>query len=233
MNNKKKVLFFASKRLSIYDNNNLTCHNLVKKEIQRGEKIDFSEHDIHLTLYAYYSEEISTWYVVEELSGMSIGRGISQFDATIDASYNTRKHKDKIMNVIERNRKEYKELSWIGVDLDGTLAQYPQSINDIGKPIKKMVDRVKKWHEEEITVKIVTARVSRNRVMSRESNIIPDKKFVEEQIKIISEWCEKYLGFVPEITDRKDFNMIQLWDDRAVTVNPETGTIIKAIEAKF
>ena len=36
---------------------------------------------------------------------------------------------------------------WIGVDLDGTLAEYHEwvGIHHIGKPIPLMLERVKKW----------------------------------------------------------------------------------------
>ena len=49
---------------------------------------------------------------------------------------------------------------WIGVDLDGTLAEY-HGWNDgkIGEPIQLMVERVKRWLAEGKSVRIMTARV--------------------------------------------------------------------------
>lgn len=49
---------------------------------------------------------------------------------------------------------------WYGFDLDGTLAFYDKwrGINHIGKPIKPMVDLIKKMHAEGKRVKILTAR---------------------------------------------------------------------------
>ena len=50
---------------------------------------------------------------------------------------------------------------WIGVDLDGTLAEYNgwQGPANIGAPIPAMVERVKAWLEEGRDVRIFTARV--------------------------------------------------------------------------
>lgn len=52
--------------------------------------------------------------------------------------------------------------SWIGVDLDGTLAHYDywRGFDHIGEPIPLMADRVKQWLADGIEVRIVTARVS-------------------------------------------------------------------------
>ena len=52
-------------------------------------------------------------------------------------------------------------MGWIGVDLDGTLAEYHGWHDDgrIGKPILPMVARVKKWLAEGKEVRIVTERV--------------------------------------------------------------------------
>ena len=49
---------------------------------------------------------------------------------------------------------------WIGVDLDGTLAEVGRdNLGEIGKPITKMMSRVKKWLEDgEYEVRIFTAR---------------------------------------------------------------------------
>ena len=98
---------------------------------------------------------------------------------------------------------------WIGVDLDGTLAYYDGwNGGRIGAPIKPMVQRVLAWIAQGRTVKIFTARVS-------------DGK--EETIKNIENWCVKHIGFKLEVTNVKDFMMVELWDDRAVQVVSNTG----------
>lgn len=103
---------------------------------------------------------------------------------------------------------------WIGVDLDGTLARYDgwQGIEHIGEPIAPMVARVKKWLAEGKDVRIFTARVSRH-----------GNEAVEAR-GLIERWCRQHLGTVLRITHEKDFAMIELWDDRAVQVTPNTGT---------
>jgi hypothetical protein len=97
---------------------------------------------------------------------------------------------------------------WVGVDLDGTLAEYHgwKGHEHIGKPIDAMVKRVKDWLESGIDVRIVTARADDSRGM-----------------KAVGLWCEQHLGQVLPVTDRKDFKMIELWDDRAVQVVENTG----------
>lgn len=104
---------------------------------------------------------------------------------------------------------------WIGVDLDGTLAFYDGwvSPSHIGPPIHKMLDRVKRWLEEGQEVRIFTARVSK------------EDEAVEARGRI-EEWCLLYLGEVLPITHMKDYQMIELWDDRCVQVEPNTGEIV-------
>lgn len=105
---------------------------------------------------------------------------------------------------------------WIGVDLDGTLAKYDgwKGIGHVGDPIPLMMDRVKQWIHEGKTVKIFTARVS-----------VPDD-MLDSVVTPINEWCEKHGLPRLEVTCKKDFGMIELWDDRAVRVEMNTGKII-------
>ena len=53
---------------------------------------------------------------------------------------------------------------WIGVDLDGTLAEYDGWVGPqhIGKPVPLMVDRVKRMLDYGEDVRIFTARVHKN-----------------------------------------------------------------------
>lgn len=97
---------------------------------------------------------------------------------------------------------------WIGVDLDGTLAQYNGWLgpDHIGDPIPKMVQRVTAWLAKGIEVRIFTARAS-----------------VPEQIPSVHAWSLKHIGIVLPVTNVKDYGMIELWDDRAIRVIPNTG----------
>lgn len=101
---------------------------------------------------------------------------------------------------------------WIGVDLDGTLAVYDKwrGAEHIGEPIQPMVDRVKKWLADGIEVKIMTARVSH-----------PGQR--NKAIAAIDAWCTAVFGYPLNITCCKDYGMYELWDDRAVQVERNTG----------
>jgi hypothetical protein len=114
---------------------------------------------------------------------------------------------------------------WIGVDLDGTLAHYDGwvSENHIGEPIKPMVNRVKKWLAEGQEVRIFTARVH-----GHLKPIIGGG--LSDTITPIENWCIKHIGQILEVTNVKDFGMIELWDDRAVQVIPNTGTPLREMK---
>lgn len=106
---------------------------------------------------------------------------------------------------------------WIGVDLDGTLAEYHGWVSDahIGPPIMAMAVRVRRWLDEGRTVKIFTARVSP--IQGRATSTV-------EQIRShIQDWTEVCFGVRLEVVCEKDFGMVELWDDRCVQVEPNTG----------
>ncbi len=110
---------------------------------------------------------------------------------------------------------------WIGVDLDGTLAHYAgwDGSGNIGAPVTAMLERVKTWLSEGRTVKIFTARVGPLGPGSGE-------QFVAHQHVLIKEWCKLHIGQELEVTCTKDFGMVELWDDRAVRVEINTGRVI-------
>jgi hypothetical protein len=104
---------------------------------------------------------------------------------------------------------------WIGVDLDGTLAEYvgwhgPYSV---GRPVPKMVERVKKWRAAGIEVRILTARATKG------ADGQPDAAV----IFAVQKWCMEHIGEALPVTNEKEYSMIELWDDRAVQVIPNTG----------
>lgn len=106
---------------------------------------------------------------------------------------------------------------WIAVDLDGTLAylEQPYNVYKVGDPIPEMLARVKQWIQEGQEVRIFTARVAYDEKHGA--------TFVQAQRVLIQEWCERYIGEVIPITAEKNFDMIQMWDDRAVQVITNTG----------
>ena len=120
---------------------------------------------------------------------------------------------------------------WVGFDLDGTLAVYDgwKGIQHIGAPIKPMCELAKRLHENGIPVKIVTARVATLPVDDFDDfEGGPRLDYVEAKYarRAIEDWCRLNLGFVPEITNEKDKQMLWLVDDRAVQVEQNTGRII-------
>lgn len=113
---------------------------------------------------------------------------------------------------------------WIGVDLDGTLAHYDEwrGPEHVGAPIPLMVERVKKWLSEGKDVRIFTARLAFYEGNESEESVAEHLKAATA----IQEWCRQHLGQVLPITHKKDFRMIELWDDRAVQVFPNTGIAV-------
>lgn len=65
-------------------------------------------------------------------------------------------------------------------------------------------------------IKIMTARVAPR----------TGKDDSEKARGYVEKWCEKNLGFVPDITYVKDASMVALFDDRAVAVQPNTGKVL-------
>lgn len=112
---------------------------------------------------------------------------------------------------------------WIAVDLDGTLAHYDgwKGAEHIGAPVPAMVERVKRWIAEGRDVRIFTARVSHDESM-------PRIREAAAAMRAIRLWCAEHLGRELRITNVKDYAMIELWDDRAVQVEPNTGRPIGA-----
>ena len=108
--------------------------------------------------------------------------------------------------------------TWVGFDLDGTLAYYDtwKGIDVIGPPIPLMVLKVKSLIKLGINVKIMTARVA--------SNQKPED--ITRATTAIEKWCEEYIGQKLPVTAEKDLYMTELYDDRAVTVEFNTGRIM-------
>jgi uncharacterized membrane protein (UPF0127 family) len=104
---------------------------------------------------------------------------------------------------------------WHGVDLDGTLATAGELEGNeyIGRPIRAMVDRVKRWLAKGEHVKIFTARVTGGK----------------DAVKNIQDWCREYFGRILPVTNVKDPMMIDLWDDRAHRVSKNEGTKLAAL----
>ena len=107
---------------------------------------------------------------------------------------------------------------WVGFDLDGTLAEHGkyQGPDHIGTMIQKMKDILIEWLKQGYRVKIMTARMGH-----AESR--------DEARTIILDWLEANGLPRLEVTCKKDYKMIRLYDDRAVQVIPNTGVTLEEV----
>jgi len=98
------------------------------------------------------------------------------------------------------------ESHWVGFDFDGTISSNDNTGHfeppyPLGEPIPEMIETAKSLLAAGITVKIFTARASD-----------------PSNIPVIRDWTERHgLGRL-EVTDRKDFNLIRFFDDRAIPI---------------
>lgn len=127
---------------------------------------------------------------------------------------------------------------WIGVDFDGTLVTYDKWVSPthIGTAIAPIVDRVKSWLSEGQEVRIFTARCWPYTVvppvvepiMVQVLDAATPKRIVDARLAInaIRRWCLEQFGHELTITCVKDYSMIELWDDRCVRVEKNTGVIL-------
>jgi len=106
---------------------------------------------------------------------------------------------------------------WIGVDLDGVLVidEGWKGASHFGAPIVRMIERVKKWLDNGQRVKIFTAR----------ANPLVDtlEESYDERMYHLQRWIVLVFKREIEITYEKDLYMIELWDDRCVQVELNTG----------
>lgn len=80
-----------------------------------------------------------------------------------------------------------------------------------------MVDRVKQWIAEGRDVRIFTARVH------PEPEAFGADYRTMRALAAIETWCAQHLGVKLPVTCMKDRHMRELWDDRAVQVEKNTG----------
>jgi hypothetical protein len=103
------------------------------------------------------------------------------------------------------------------VDFDKTLATYEgghRIPGTIGEPIAPMVDRIKAWLADGDTVKIFTARVT------------PGNPNAGREKIAIKRFCKEQFGVDMEVTATKEPDFSDIWDDRAVSVEPNTGRVL-------
>lgn len=109
----------------------------------------------------------------------------------------------------------------LATELSGACHDWLDWVNEthIGEPVPAMAFRVRKWLADGKDVRIFTARVFDGyTIMGNKARISAD-----EIRSNIQDWTEKHFGVRLPVTCTKDYAMIELWDDRAVQVEANTG----------
>lgn len=99
-------------------------------------------------------------------------------------------------------------MSWVGFDFDGTVSR----LSD-GLPVSSIVEKIKHFRSQGVEVRICTARIS--------SKQTPEH--IVNHTKYIQDWCKVYIGEVLPVTAEKDYEMVILYDDRAIAVKTDAG----------
>lgn len=109
---------------------------------------------------------------------------------------------------------------WIGFDFDGTLATDGgdhSNPEELGEPVPAMIWLVREHLKQGVKVKIFTARAEG---FGRGSNYGTRARLA------IMQWCNQHIGRELEVTAKKDMYMLAFYDDRAITVETNTGRIL-------
>ena len=128
------------------------------------------------------------------------------------AEYSISEAAVKSINATENDKAAAAKPGWIGMDLDGTLA-YADTLSGtskIGPPVPRMVELLSELMREGYRIKIFTARATDS-----------------QQIGMILKWLKDNGLPEMEVTNMKDFEMICLYDDRAIQVITNTGQLVE------
>lgn len=108
---------------------------------------------------------------------------------------------------------------WIGFDLDGTLATYEgwKGHSHIGAPIPLMVERAQAYLLAGVELRVFTARAAAK------------GQELEDVRSAVAAWTLEHLGVALPITNIKDYEMVRIYDDRAVQAEFNTGRVFNAI----
>jgi hypothetical protein len=104
------------------------------------------------------------------------------------------------------------------VDLDSTLAVYNEweGSTNIGQPVLRMLDKVKRWLKQGDQVVVFTTRLRCKELHYLANEDVPEIR------QAIEEWCVKWLGQKLEVTFEKKF-FDKCYDDRVEHIIPNTG----------
>lgn len=110
---------------------------------------------------------------------------------------------------------------YYAVDLDACLMYHEdEELLGFGPPIPEMLERVKDWLAAGHEVRIFTARAFAWE-SSREYDL--RARLYWSDIYPIETWCIEHIGQALTVTCMKAPHLIELWDDRAVGVEKNTG----------
>jgi len=115
---------------------------------------------------------------------------------------------------------------WVGVDLDGTLAHYDhwRGETHIGEPIQPMLEMVRTMVAVGTDVRIFTARVTQG--LNRDGT----PRDIAGFRAALDAWTLRHIGKALPATNVKDWQMVALYDDRAVAVEHNTGRLARFVE---
>ena len=113
----------------------------------------------------------------------------------------------------------------VAFDLDGSLAYYDhfRGVDHIGEPIPASVAKVKALRKEGVDVRIFTARVSPITLAGRARDAKEAEDELRRVITAIYKWMVEHLGEPLPITCTKDYQMVVMYEDRAIQLIPNTG----------
>jgi len=117
---------------------------------------------------------------------------------------------------------------WVGVDLDGTLAEYTgfKGIYHIGRPVMPMMERLQRWCEVGYRVEdrngLVIVTVKRFKIFTARV-CQTDAAMNKRVVIVIQDWLEAYWLPRLEVTARKDLACLEIWDDRCRRVASNEG----------
>jgi len=107
-----------------------------------------------------------------------------------------------------------KTLMNILFDVDGTLVQHGTGDDIPGEPFPTMKKLLLSYLDDGDTIHLFTARAC-----------------LPEQIPVLQAWSLKHFGVALHITNQKDFSTGIIYDDRAIQVRANTGTLVTGSES--
>jgi hypothetical protein len=92
------------------------------------------------------------------------------------------------------------------------------SEDHIGEPVLRMIEKVRQYLAMGRKVRIVTARCAPEGRTDEEISHIHN---------VIEDWCERHIGVRLPVTCSKDYGCVEIHDDRAVQIVPNTGMTVE------